>query len=204
MPIVVLPRSSSNGAERSSPTDAVCPRPPGRRSGGKSSAGEWLAVGRRSHSCQFNCSAGAISAAPSAGRPSGRAGGPCHACGRSLIEELDSAALERHRDRRLEIGARDIEGAKRALTAAGLSPTPPPIEGPEPRLELRDTIVASQILAVLGWGAWFPWSVPAILAGAGGAAVEPVGPGGIAMVVLAAILGLAATVAWWERADQTG
>jgi ABC-2 type transport system permease protein len=66
------------------------------------------------------------------------------------------------------------------------------------------TIVASQILAVLGWGAWFPWSVPAILAGAGGTAVEPVGPGGIAMVVLAAILGLAATVAWWERADQTG
>jgi ABC-2 type transport system ATP-binding protein len=55
-----------------------------------------------------------------------------------LIEELDSPALERHRDRRLEIGARDIEAAKRALTAAGLSPTPPPIEGPEPRLELRD------------------------------------------------------------------
>ena len=66
------------------------------------------------------------------------------------------------------------------------------------------TIVASQILAVLGWGAWFPWSVPAIVAGAGGAAVEPVGPGGVAMVVLAAILGLAATVDWWERADQTG
>jgi ABC-2 type transport system permease protein len=66
------------------------------------------------------------------------------------------------------------------------------------------TIAASQILAVLGWGAWFPWSVPAIVAGAGGAAVEPVGPGGVAMVVLAAILGLAATVAWWERADQTG
>jgi ABC-2 type transport system ATP-binding protein len=55
-----------------------------------------------------------------------------------LVEELDSAALERHRDRRLEIGARDIEGAKRALTAAGLAPTLPPIEGPEPRLELRD------------------------------------------------------------------
>ena len=35
------------------------------------------------------------------------------------------------------------------------------------------TIAGSQILAVLGWGAWFPWSVPAILAGAGGAAVEP-------------------------------
>jgi ABC-2 type transport system permease protein len=66
------------------------------------------------------------------------------------------------------------------------------------------TIAASQILAVLGWGAWFPWSVPAILAGAGGAAVEPVGPGGIGLVLITAAVGLGATFAWWERADQTG
>jgi ABC-2 type transport system permease protein len=66
------------------------------------------------------------------------------------------------------------------------------------------TIVASQILAVLGWGAWFPWAVPAILAGAGGAEVEPVGPAGMALVSITAGLGLAATVLWWERADQTG
>ena len=65
-------------------------------------------------------------------------------------------------------------------------------------------IAVSQILAVLGWGSWFPWSVPAILAGAGGAAVEPVSAGGIALVVLVALVGLAATIAWWERADQTG
>ena len=65
-------------------------------------------------------------------------------------------------------------------------------------------VAASQVLAVLGWGAWFPWAVPAILAGAGGVAVEPVGPGGIALVVLAAVAGLGATIAWWERADQTG
>jgi ABC-2 type transport system permease protein len=66
------------------------------------------------------------------------------------------------------------------------------------------TIAASQILAVLGWGAWFPWSVPAILAGAGGAAVEPVGPGGVAVVAFTAAVWLAATFVWWERADQTG
>lgn len=66
------------------------------------------------------------------------------------------------------------------------------------------TIAASQILAVLGWGAWFPWSVPAILAGAGGAAVEPVGPGGVALVLVTAVIGLGATLAWWQRADQTG
>lgn len=66
------------------------------------------------------------------------------------------------------------------------------------------TIAASQILAVLGWGAWFPWSVPAILAGAGGAEVEQVAAGGVVVVVLAAVVGFGATVAWWERADQTG
>lgn len=66
------------------------------------------------------------------------------------------------------------------------------------------TIVASQILAVLGWGAWFPWSVPALLAGAGGSELEPITLGGIAMVLLAVIAGGAATFVWWQRADQTG
>ena len=55
-----------------------------------------------------------------------------------LIEELDSAALERHRDRRLEVGARDIDAARRALLAAGLDPTLRAVDGHEARLELRD------------------------------------------------------------------
>ena len=55
-----------------------------------------------------------------------------------LIEELDSAALESHRDRRLEIGARDLEGAERALRAAGLSPELRASEGRADCLELRD------------------------------------------------------------------
>jgi ABC-2 type transport system ATP-binding protein len=55
-----------------------------------------------------------------------------------LIEELDSAALERHRDRRLEVGARDVDAARRVLLAAGLSPTLQAADGQDPRLELRD------------------------------------------------------------------
>jgi ABC-type multidrug transport system, ATPase component len=54
-----------------------------------------------------------------------------------LIEELDSDALERHRDRRLEVGARDIDAAERALLAAGLAPTLRAVDGRDPRLELR-------------------------------------------------------------------
>jgi ABC-2 type transport system permease protein len=65
-------------------------------------------------------------------------------------------------------------------------------------------VAASQVLAVLGWGAWFPWSVPAILVGAGGPSVEPVTLGGVVIVVAASVVGLVATMAWWERADQTG
>ena len=65
-------------------------------------------------------------------------------------------------------------------------------------------IVASQVLTVLGWGSWFPWSVPAILAGAGGTQVEPVTVGGVAAVGLVVATGLLATIVWWERADQTG
>jgi ABC-2 type transport system permease protein len=66
------------------------------------------------------------------------------------------------------------------------------------------TVALAQIVAVLGWGAWFPWSVPAILAGAGGADVEPVTLGGVAVCLVTAAIGLVATMAWWQRADQTG
>jgi ABC-2 type transport system ATP-binding protein len=55
-----------------------------------------------------------------------------------LIEELDSPTLERQRDRRLEVGARDIAAAEHALRASGRSPTVREVDGTESRLELRD------------------------------------------------------------------
>jgi ABC-2 type transport system ATP-binding protein len=39
-----------------------------------------------------------------------------------LVEELDSTALEQRRDRRLEVGAHDLEAASAALVAAGFTP----------------------------------------------------------------------------------
>ena len=65
-------------------------------------------------------------------------------------------------------------------------------------------VALSQILTVLGWGTWFPWAVPALLAGAGGAAVEPVTAAGVILVLITATVGLQATITWWGHADQTG
>jgi hypothetical protein len=64
--------------------------------------------------------------------------------------------------------------------------------------------LAGVALTVLGWGSWFPWSAPAILAGAGGAQVEPVTVAAVLVVVVVVLAGSLATIAWWERADQTG
>jgi ABC-2 type transport system permease protein len=66
------------------------------------------------------------------------------------------------------------------------------------------TIFLAQILSVLGWGGWFPWAVPALLAGAAGPAADYVTPASFWVVALASATGLLATLVWWERADQTG
>jgi ABC-2 type transport system ATP-binding protein len=58
--------------------------------------------------------------------------------GGRLIEELDSEALEAHRDRRLEVDARDVAAAEAVLGAAGFQPTRPAPESAPTRLELRD------------------------------------------------------------------
>ena len=55
-----------------------------------------------------------------------------------LIEELDSEALELHRDRRLEIGARDLDAAEEALRAGGLAPQRQARDDQSAYLQLRE------------------------------------------------------------------
>jgi ABC-2 type transport system ATP-binding protein len=55
-----------------------------------------------------------------------------------LIEELDSDALERHRDQRLEVGARHLDVAEQELRAAGFAPRGRTAEGGSTVLELRE------------------------------------------------------------------
>ena len=65
------------------------------------------------------------------------------------------------------------------------------------------TVAVAQIAAVLGWGDWVPWSVPALLSGAAGPQASVLGPHSYLIVVLAFAVGVAATILWWQRADQS-
>lgn len=64
-------------------------------------------------------------------------------------------------------------------------------------------IFLSQVIALLGWGAYFPWSVPALLSGAAGPGVDGPGGGSYLLVALTSLAGFAGTLAWWQFADQS-
>jgi len=64
-------------------------------------------------------------------------------------------------------------------------------------------VALAQIAIVTGWGDWFPWAVPALFGGAAGPRAELLGTHGYVVVLIAGILGLAATFYWWRTADQT-
>lgn len=64
-------------------------------------------------------------------------------------------------------------------------------------------LMLAQIVAVAGWGEFFPWSIPALYAELGGAAGADLGAISFALVLLIGGAGIAGTVAWWEMADQS-
>lgn len=65
------------------------------------------------------------------------------------------------------------------------------------------TIFLAQVVAAVGLGPYFPWSVPALTSGVAGPAGQAVGVGSYFLVVLTGLAGIAATAAWWRFADQT-
>jgi ABC-2 type transport system permease protein len=65
------------------------------------------------------------------------------------------------------------------------------------------TVVLAQIAAATGWGDWFPWSVPALFTGVAGPRADFLGPHSYRLVLVAGLIGLAATFYWWRSADQT-
>lgn len=64
-------------------------------------------------------------------------------------------------------------------------------------------VFLSQIAAALGWGDWFPWSVPALFSGVIGPRAELLGLHSYLMVFFASGAGMVATYYWWRNADQT-
>ena len=65
------------------------------------------------------------------------------------------------------------------------------------------TVAIAQITAVLGWGGWIPWAVPALFSGAAGPRSEFLGIHSYMIVFLASLLGTLITFYWWRNADQT-
>lgn len=65
------------------------------------------------------------------------------------------------------------------------------------------TLALAQIVVVLGWGDWFPWSVPALFSGMAGSPAEQLGMHSYILVLLAFVFGTLATFVWWRSADQT-
>jgi ABC-2 type transport system permease protein len=64
------------------------------------------------------------------------------------------------------------------------------------------TVFLAQVIAVLGYGHLFPWSVPAIYSQISGADQPTVGPIGYALVVVVATASVTATAVWWRTADH--
>lgn len=64
-------------------------------------------------------------------------------------------------------------------------------------------LVLAQIIGAMGIGNYFPWSVPGIYSGSGGADLK-VGLNIFSYLILAitGIIGYAATVLWWKYSDQ--
>ena len=63
-------------------------------------------------------------------------------------------------------------------------------------------IFLAQVVAALGWGAYFPWSVPALAAGVAGPGLRDLGPESYLLVALTGLAGIGGTAAWWCLADQ--
>ena len=61
-------------------------------------------------------------------------------------------------------------------------------------------LVLGNVVAIAGWGTYFPWAVPALYA-------ELTGRGNLdaasyLLVIFAGLAGLSATYLWWRFADQ--
>jgi ABC-2 type transport system permease protein len=60
------------------------------------------------------------------------------------------------------------------------------------------TLMVTNIVAIAGWGDYFPWAVPGLYA----MAKEPLPAASYWVVAMTGLAGIAATYVWWKFADQ--
>lgn len=65
------------------------------------------------------------------------------------------------------------------------------------------TLVLANLVIVIGWGEYFPWSVPGLYANLDFIAGEALPPASFWIVVLTGIAGIISTYLWWMNADQS-
>lgn len=61
-------------------------------------------------------------------------------------------------------------------------------------------VFLAQVIALLGYGPYFPWAVPALVSDIAGR--QPPGPTGYGLVAVAGVAGVLGTAMWWKHADQ--
>ena len=65
------------------------------------------------------------------------------------------------------------------------------------------TVALAQIVAITGWGDWFPWSIPALFSGAAGPRTDLLSSYSYPILLIASFIGCALTFYWWRNADHT-
>ncbi|MEV6647558.1 ABC transporter permease [Amycolatopsis sp. NPDC051371] len=63
-------------------------------------------------------------------------------------------------------------------------------------------VFLAQVVALLGYGPYFPWSVPALVSDIAGPGRQPPGLLGYSLVALVGVAGVVGTALWWKHADQ--
>jgi ABC-type transport system involved in multi-copper enzyme maturation permease subunit len=63
-------------------------------------------------------------------------------------------------------------------------------------------VVFSQIISAIGYGAFFPWAIPALFSGISGTE-GLIGIENLMIVIVTSIIGLVATFYWWRYADHS-
>jgi len=64
-------------------------------------------------------------------------------------------------------------------------------------------LALSNVVALIGWGSYFPWSVPALYAGIIGRESANLEPISYLLVLITGLVGMAGTYLWWNFADQS-